>query len=167
MRLERGDHDPGTETTMSCIRSVRCPAIVALMIAAAALPAAAQSSADTAAIRAAALDYIDGWYTADGPRMERALHPELAKRNVTTDPASGRSRLIQMSAMTLVQSTRRGGGSNIPAAERKDEVRILDIFGGAASAKVTAATWVDYMHLAKVNGQWVIMNVLWENNPPK
>jgi hypothetical protein len=167
MRLERGDHDPGTETTMSCIRSVRCPAIVALMIAAAALPAAAQSSADTVAIRAAALDYIDGWYTADGPRMERALHPELAKRNVTTDPASGRSRLIQMSAMTLVQSTRRGGGSNIPAAERKDEVRILDIFGGAASAKVTAATWVDYMHLAKVNGQWVIMNVLWENNPPK
>ena len=152
---------------MRCIRSVRCPAIVALMIATTALPAAAQSSADTAAIRAAALDYIDGWYAADGARMERALHPELAKRNVTTDPASGRSRLIQMSAMTLVQSTRRGGGSNIPAAERKDEVRILDIFGGAASAKVTAATWVDYMHLAKVNGQWVIMNVLWENNPPK
>jgi hypothetical protein len=72
-----------------------------------------------------------------------------------------------MSAMTLVQSTRRGGGSNIPAAERKDEVRILDIFGGAASVRVTAATWVDYMHMAKVNGQWVIMNVLWENNPPK
>jgi Putative lumazine-binding len=137
------------------------------MIAVIAAPAAAQSSADTAAIRAAALDYIDGWYTADGARMERALHPELAKRNVTTDPASGRSRLIQMSAMTLVQSTRRGGGSNIPAAERKDKVRILDIFGGAASARVTAATWVDYMHLAKVNGQWVIMNVLWENNPPK
>jgi len=152
---------------MRCIRRVSCPAIVALMIAAFALPAAAQSSADTAAIRAAALDYIDGWYTADGARMERALHPELAKRNVTTDPASGRSRLIQMSAMTLVQSTRRGGGSNIPAAERKDEVRILDIFGGAASARVTAATWVDYMHLAKVNGQWVIINVLWENNPPK
>jgi len=152
---------------MKCIRSMRCAAIVATMIAATALPAAAQSSADTAAIRAAALDYIDGWYTADGARMERALHPELAKRNVTTDPASGRSRLIQMSAMTLVQSTRRGGGSNIPAGERKDEVRILDIFGGAASARVTAATWVDYMHLAKVNGQWVIMNVLWENNPPK
>jgi hypothetical protein len=152
---------------MKCTGGLLRLSIVALMIAAVAGRAAAQSSADTAAIRAAALDYIDGWYTADGARMERALHPELAKRNVTTDPASGRSRLIQMSAMTLVQSTRRGGGSNIPAAERKDEVRILDIFGGAASARVTAATWVDYMHLAKVNGQWVIMNVLWENNPPK
>jgi len=111
--------------------------------------ASAQSSADTVGIKAAALDYIDGWYQADGARMERALHPELAKRNVRTD-STGRSRLTQMGAMTLVQSTRRGGGSQIPAAQRRDDVRILDIFGGAASVKVTAASWVDYMHLAKV-----------------
>ena len=71
-----------------------------------------QSAADSAGIRAAALDYIDGWYAADGARMERALHPELAKRNVTSD-STGRSRLIQMSAMTLVQGTRSGGGSSI------------------------------------------------------
>jgi len=152
---------------MRCIRSISRPAIVALMIAGTALPAAAQSSADTAAIRAAALDYIDGWYTADGARMERALHPELAKRNVTTDPASGRSRLIQMSAMTLVNGTKGGGGSDIPAAQRSDSVKILDIFGNAASVRVRAATWVDYMHVAKYNGQWRILNVLWENDPPK
>jgi Putative lumazine-binding len=127
---------------------------------------AAQTPADSAAIRATALDYIDGWYAADGPRMERALHPELAKRNVFSDP-SGRSRLIQMSAMTLVQSTRNGGGSTIPAAQRADSVKILDIFGGAASVRVRAATWIDYMHLAKFNGQWRILNVLWENDPPK
>jgi hypothetical protein len=124
----------------------------------------AQSAADSAAIRAAALDYIDGWYAADGQRMERALHPELAKRNVFSD-STGRSRLIQMSAMTLVMGTRNGGGSTIPAAQRSDSVRILDIYGGAASARVRAATWVDYMHLAKFNGQWRIINVLWENDP--
>lgn len=126
----------------------------------------AQSAADSAAIRATALDYIDGWYAADGPRMERSLHPELAKRNVFSDSA-GRSRLIQMSAMTLVQSTRMGGGSRIPAAQRSDSVKILDIFGGAASVRVRAATWVDYMHMARYNGQWRILNVLWENEPPK
>ena len=124
----------------------------------------AQSAADSAGIRAAALDYIDGWYAADGARMEQALHPELAKRNVSTD-AQGRSQLRQMSAMTLVQGTRRGGGSHIPVAERRNEVRILDIFNGAASVRVRAATWIDYMHLARVNGRWVIMNVLWENDP--
>jgi hypothetical protein len=128
--------------------------------------ARAQSAADSAAIRATALDYIDGWYAADGARMERALHPELAKRNVFSD-ASGRSRLIQMSAMTLVNGTKGGGGSDIPAAQRSDSVKILDIFGNTASVRVRAATWVDYMHVAKFNGQWRIINVLWENDPPK
>ena len=127
--------------------------------------AAAQTAADSAGIRATALDYIEGWYASDGARMERSLHPELAKRNVTSDPASGRSRLIQMSALTLINGTRSGGGSQIPAAQRKNDVKILDIYGGAASVRVTAASWVDYMHMSKVNGRWVIMNVLWENDP--
>jgi Putative lumazine-binding len=127
--------------------------------------AAAQTAADTTGIRATALDYIEGWYAGDGARMERSLHPELAKRNVTSDPASGRSRLIQMSALTLINGTRSGGGSQIPAAQRKNDVKILDIYHGAASVRVTAASWVDYMHMSKVNGRWVIMNVLWENDP--
>lgn len=125
------------------------------------------TAADSAGVRSAALDYIDGWYAADGARMTRALHPELAKRNVTTDPASGRSYLTQMTAMTLVQSTARGGGSDIPPAARRRDVRILDIYRGAASVRVTAESWIDYMHLAKVNGRWVIVNVLWETDPPE
>ncbi|MFL5595184.1 MAG: nuclear transport factor 2 family protein [Gemmatimonadaceae bacterium] len=128
--------------------------------------ARAQTAADSAAIRATALDYIDGWYAADAARMERALHPELAKRNVFSD-TNGRSRLIQMSAMTLVNGTRNGGGSDIPAPQRVDSVKILDIYGNAASVRVRAATWIDYMHMAKYNGQWRILNVLWENDPPR
>jgi Putative lumazine-binding len=126
--------------------------------------AAAQTAADSAGIRATALDYIESWYAKDGARMERSLSPELAKRNVTTDPASGRSRLTQMSALTLINSTKNFGGAQIPAAQRKNDVKILDIYLGAASVRVTAATWVDYMHIAKVNGRWVIVNVLWEND---
>ena len=36
----------------------------------------------------------------------------------------------------------------------------------AASVKIVAADWVDYLHLAKYNGRWVIVNVLWEMKPP-
>ena len=147
--------------------------LAALAFALFAAPSRAQSpsalpltSTDSAAIRATALDYIDGWYAANADRMARALHPELAKRNVTTD-SLGRSRLIQMSAMTLVNGTRAGGGSRIAEAERRDDVKILDSFGNAASVRVTAATWVDYMHMAKFNGRWVIVNVLWENGPTR
>lgn len=128
--------------------------------------AAAQSAADSAGIRQAAHDYIDGYYTSDAERMERAVHPELAKRIVRTNE-QGRSMLSQMSAMTLVQITRNGGGKDVAPADRKDDVRILDIYQNAASARVDASTWVDYLQLAKWNGRWVIVNVLWELRPPK
>ena len=137
--------------------------LLVVLLLPAALPA--QSAADSSAIRSAALDYIEGWYAGDAARMERALHPELAKRIVMTDP-QGNSRLGQQSAMTLVQNTRRGGGSNLPPDKRREEVRILDIYQNAASARIQAATWVDYLHLARSNGRWVIVNVLWEVEAP-
>ena len=143
--------------------SIRILAAV-LVVLPAALPA--QAAADSAGIRQAALDYIDGYYTGDGARMERAVHPELAKRIVRTNE-QGRSQLGQMSAMTLVMSTRAGGGKDTPVAERREDVTILDIYQNAASAKVYASGWVDYLHLAKWNGRWVIVNVLWELHPQK
>jgi CubicO group peptidase (beta-lactamase class C family) len=120
---------------------------------------------DETAIRAAALDYIEGWYEGNAERMERALHPDLAKRIVITNAQNGRSRLDQMSAMGLVQNTRRGGGKDTPKDKQIKEVTILDKFENAASVKVVAESWIDYMHLAKFNGRWVIVNVLWEMKP--
>lgn len=137
--------------------------VPAILIAAA--PLAAQTAADSAAIRQAALDYIEGYYEGNGERMERALHPELAKRIVRTNPENGRSSLGQMSALTLVQGTRAGGGRDTPPERRQKDVTILDIYRGAASAKVVASDWIDYLHLARWNGRWVIVNVLWELKP--
>ncbi len=124
------------------------------------------SDADKAAIKQTALDYIEGWYEGNAERMERALHPELAKRIVRTSP-EGRSRLDQMGAMTLVQYTRSGGGKQTPKENQQKDVTILDVFDNAASVKVVATDWIDYLHVAKSNGRWVIVNVLWELKPQK
>ena len=123
-------------------------------------------AADSAAIRAAALDYMEGWYSGDADRMERAVHPELAKRIVMVNRDNGRNTLDQVGAMTLVQRTRRGGGKETPVAQQQKDIAILDIFRNAASVKVTMSGWVDYMHLARFNGRWVIINVLWELKEP-
>jgi hypothetical protein len=124
-----------------------------------------QANDESPAIRATALDYVEGWLTADAARMERALHPELAKRIVNTNPQNGRSSLGQQSAMTLVQNTRNGGGKNTPSEQMRKDVVILDIYQNAASVRATMSGWVDYMHMAKWNGRWVIVNVLWELKP--
>ncbi|HZU22839.1 MAG TPA: nuclear transport factor 2 family protein [Terriglobales bacterium] len=118
-------------------------------------------SPDELAIRQTALDYIEGWYEGDAARMERALHPELAKRMVAPD-TRGQSHLNQMSAMTLVQATRAGGGSRTPKDEQQKEITILDRFNNAAMVKIVASSWVGYLEEVKFNGQWKIINVLWE-----
>src|SRR5919199_3097869 len=84
--------------------------------------ARAQSASDAAAIKQTALDYIEGWYEGNAEWMERALHPELAKRIVRTDAKSGRSGLGQMSAMSLVQGTKSGGGRNTPKEKQQKDV---------------------------------------------
>lgn len=128
-------------------------------------PVRAQTAADSAGLRKAALDYIEGYYTGDAARMEQALHPDLAKRVVRTNPANGRSALENMSAMTLVLITRAMAQNPVPPEARRADVTILDIFGSAASVRVDAAQWVDYVHMGKLNGEWRIVNVLWEMRP--
>ena len=139
-----------------------------ILVACAAHEARAQSTgtaADQAAIKQTALDYIEGWYEGNAERMERALHPDLAKRIVRTDPKSNRSRLDQMGAMGLVQGVRAGYGKQTPKEKQQKDVTILDVYENAASVKVIATDWIDYLHMARFNGRWVIVNVLWELKP--
>ncbi|MEZ5307227.1 MAG: nuclear transport factor 2 family protein [Pyrinomonadaceae bacterium] len=150
---------------MKRIRFALC--LIAILVAAVSVSAqTSESDAERAAIKATALDYIEGWYEGDSARMERALHPDLAKRIVRTNERS-QSRLDQMSAMSLVQATRTGYGKQTPKEKQEKEVTILDVFGNAASVKIVATDWVDYLHIAKFNGRWVIINVLWEMKPKK
>ncbi|MDQ2943554.1 MAG: nuclear transport factor 2 family protein [Candidatus Dormibacteraeota bacterium] len=130
-------------------------------------PTQAPVNVEDAAITRTALDYIEGWYDGDAARMERSLHPQLAKRLVEQNVSSSLSakpgdRLHEMSALRLVQSTRH---DPTPAQERRTEVTILDRFENAASVRVDFMEWVDFIHMAKWNGQWVIVNVLWELRP--
>jgi hypothetical protein len=126
--------------------------------------APAQTAADSSAIVATALDYIDGFYTSDAARMERALHPELAKR-IVGDPAGPESRLQNMSAQQLIDATAGGGAARIPDEAKKKDVSILDVYNNIASVRIDAGVWIDYLHLARWNGEWKIINVLWEMAP--
>ena len=138
-----------------------------LLLATLALPtlARAQTAADSSAIRATALDYVEGWYTGSAERMGRAVHPELVKRIVVRDTATKHSVIETMGATALVNGTRHGWGKETPANRRQKDVAILDIFGNVASVKSVMADWIDYLQIAKVDGRWVIVNVLWEYKP--
>lgn len=136
-----------------------------VLAAVAAATSSLANDADQEAIEATALDYGMGWYEGDAARMERALHPDLAKRVVFPDPRSGKGMVDHMSAMKLVQATRAGNGTKVPAGERKTKVTIMEVFGNAACVKLEMHDWVDFLQMAKLDDRWVIVNVLWEPTP--
>jgi hypothetical protein len=137
---------------------------VAMVSIALAQSAGGQNSADSAAIRRAALDYLEGYYDGNVERMDRALHPDFVKRTVTVNAATNHNLIRPLTKSMMLEYTRAGGGGNPPAEERGIEVRILDIFKNMATVRTEARDFIDYLHLAKWNGEWKIMNVLWEPN---
>ncbi len=143
--------------------------VIVLALAVAAAPFVAESrrlpppDPELEAIRGAALDYIEGWYEGDVARMTRAVHPELVKRIVATD--RGVSRVEDMGATKLIAGVRAGGGNKTPRDKALKEVTVLDRYENAASVKIVASDWIDYLHVAKLDGRWQIVNVLWEMKP--
>ena len=117
---------------------------------------------DEAKIRTAVLDYIAGVLETNPVRMERALHPDLAKRAYLPG-VDGKPQLSHISALTLIRSVK-----TYPTdRSRRADVVILDRYEGAASVRTTFDNWIEYMHLVKAGDDWKIINVLWELTPER
>jgi hypothetical protein len=130
-------------------------------------PSDEQDAANRAGIRQAALDYLQGWYEGDAERMRRCLHPELAKRAVLRDPQTGAERFSHLSQQDMVTKTQQGGGTDIPAEKRYYEVSVLDVYGDMACVRAESYEYLDYLHLARSEGRWVIVNSLWAYHPAR
>ena len=140
-------------------------AAAALVFALASSPSdvRAQVSAEREAVRAAVLDYVEGVYEAAPARIERSVHPELAKRGFFVKKGETAYSPHTMTYQQLVDLAKNFKGSK----DAIKEVVIYDISDQTASAKLTAVWGIDYMHLAKYEGRWKIINILWQTPPKK
>lgn len=116
------------------------------------------------AIEAAVRDYIDGWYEGDAERMARGLHPDLRKRSFRDLPGGGQV-VNDLTYSTMVAYTSKGFGARSKKEGQVNAVKILDVSPTTASVKTVSPEFIDYLHLAKTDGQWRIVNVLWEPTP--
>jgi len=112
---------------------------------------------DVAAIEAVAADYIDGWYSGDVARMNRALHDDLVKRIMVPDEGSGSVVLRAVSKERMVEMTASGGGED---PDPEFEVTVDDISEDIATARAVSPEYVDYLQLVRTSGGWKIANVL-------
>jgi len=117
-----------------------------------------EQSATENAIKTTVLDYYEGWWTGDQLRMERALHPGLAKRSLMPD---GRS-LNQDTAASMIDLTARGAGRK-QAGDRIEELVFFEVDETMATVKVRTGVYLEYLHLVRLPDGWKILNALWRS----
>ena len=115
------------------------------------------ATAESEAITQTVLDYFEGWFEGDAARMERALHPDLAKRSLEKD---GRT-LDETTAAWMIDATARGVGRGRETVDRRIEVDVEDVYGAIANVTVRSAVYREYVQLARTDDGWRIVNTLW------
>lgn len=142
--------------------------VLASALVLAARPLMAQSASERDAVRAAVLDYVEGFYEGDTTRLVRSVWPEVRKygywRAKPDSPYAGEA--MPYPQFMAYANGVRSGRNKTPAGAAKDIV-IYDVQDQTASAKLTAWWGTDYLLLGKENGRWMILQVLWQSPPPK
>ena len=143
--------------------SLRTLLIVAAVAVTATGVAVAGSDADEKGIEHAVQNYVSSIYDMKPELLDESVSPKLQKLGYM--PAKDGSGLEE-SWMTfdelkeLAGHLNKGGMFDPKTSPRK--VTILDHTDMIANVKLDAAWGVDYIHLTKFSGEWMIMNVIWE-----
>ncbi len=122
-----------------------------------------QMNRDYETVRQAILDYVEGVYETDTSKIERSVHPNLAKRGFFVQGNEAAESIMTFAEFIEHTKTYNKNGQFPPDAPK--EVTIYEVLDHTASAKLTAAWGVDYMHLAKYGEKWMIIHVLWQTHP--
>jgi len=103
----------------------------------------------------------------DSTRIQKSVSPKLRKlgywyneeKEVYYDN-------LEMTFEELLSLSAKWNESGTRADEESPKViTIFEVNDKTAIAKLTAAWGIDYFQLAKTEGKWIIMNVLWQSMP--
>lgn len=140
--------------------------LTAIQIAAGQRKAAADIGAgERESVGQAILDYVEAIYEVDAKRIERSVHPELAKRGFYAKRGETARSEEPMTFTQLVELAKTYNAKNRIPKNAPKEIVVFDILDQTASAKLTASWGIDYIHLAKYDGKWKIVNVIWQTLP--
>jgi Putative lumazine-binding len=117
-----------------------------------------RKTSDESAVRSTVTNYIESYYSGDANRMERSLHPHYLKHTISR--SDGKLSMTEWTGLQMIQEVRSRGAVNLPASEKTEQITVLDIADGMASAKLVTPHWVDYLTLSKWNGEWKIVSVV-------
>jgi hypothetical protein len=123
----------------------------------------APANSDQEAVRQAVLDYVEGVYNVDPARIEKSVHPELAKRGFYRGKPEDAYRESKMTHAQLIEVAKNWNKGRKLRPDAPKEITVFEVTDQTASAKLVAEWGMDYFHLAKYDGKWMIVNVMWQS----
>ncbi len=121
---------------------------------------------DKASVRSALEDYVNALYEAKPELIERSVDTTLRKIGYWYDEKSGKYEdNLSMSYKQLYNLAGKWNkdGKQVTADSPK-KIEIYEVNDKTATGKLTAEWGIDLFHLAKINGQWKIMNIIWQSH---
>lgn len=146
---------------------MRSTILAALVLATVVHTSSAQQPPDREAVRRAALDYLEGFYEGDSAKLVRSVRPDVRKAGYykSRDATTYTAEEMPFADVIAYANNFKKNGRTTPATAPR-EVIVGEVNDQTATAKVVAWWGIDYLQLAKYDGKWMIVNVMWQS-PPK
>jgi hypothetical protein len=128
-------------------------------------PLGAQNQADHRAVREAVLDYVEAIYEVKPERIARSVHPTLVKQGMARGADGNTYRgPLPMNYQQLydLAATWNKDNRNADPATAPKVIEVYDVQDATAMAKLTASWGTDYFQLMKLEGKWMIMQIVWQ-----
>jgi hypothetical protein len=125
-------------------------------------------STDRELVYAAIEDYVDGLYLVQPERIKKSVHPNLTKKGYWRP--KDKTQYNPEEIMTFDQLVDLAGKWNANGKLPKDAVKKIEVFDvqdQTAIGKLTAVWGTDYFQLAKYDGKWMIVNIVWQSHALK
>lgn len=123
-------------------------------------------SPDAAGVTRAARDYLEGFYEGDSTKIVRSISPTVVKYGYYVPKGDSTYHGEAMTFAEMLDYVRKvkARGRPVPATAPR-EVSLFEVLDQTATAKVVAWWGTDYLHLAKIDGRWMITQVIWQTPP--
>ena len=118
---------------------------------------------DKQQVEKAVLNYVDAFYLGDTTLAYKSVATDLAKRGYYNRQGAYIDLRMSFPQLTRLASNWKNNQQISSSSPRK--VTVFDVLDKTASAKVEAIWGIDYLHLAKLDGEWKVVNVLWQSYP--
>jgi hypothetical protein len=123
-------------------------------------------SPDAEGVTRAARDYLEGFYEGDSTKIVRSISPTVVKYGYYVPKGDSTYHGEAMTFAEMLDYVRKvkARGRPVPASAPR-QVSLFEVLDQTATAKVVAWWGTDFLHLAKIDGRWMITQVIWQSPP--